>query len=227
MKGRVAIVRGQYGRNRNKQGGRSYQRIKGMANYMAYGQRINGYYVQQEQRGTWYDQNGQVHEHAAVLGWAKEKVHQLGYEYNYNLLLSTRYGEMQTADFNEVLELGSEISGTLEWRYMVHEDTKNQHAHVLLFRHELMPPEQYKEWQQAMQQDLSSIQQKRSLELGLEQKLEQQAERQQTERQPVQEQGHEIGKQQSTEAALAAQVEQMEQSEELEKSQSHGAGLSL
>jgi hypothetical protein len=198
-----------------------------MANYMAYGQRINGYYVQQEQRGTWYDQNGQVHEHAAVLGWAKEKVHQLGYEYNYNLLLSTRYGEMQTADFNEVLELGSEISGTLEWRYMVHEDTKNQHAHVLLFRHELMPPEQYKEWQQAMQQDLSSIQQKRSLELGLEQKLEQQAERQQTERQPVQEQGHEIGKQQSTEAALAAQVEQMEQSEELEKSQSHGAGLSL
>jgi hypothetical protein len=110
---------------------------------------------------------------------------------------------------------------------MVHEDTKNQHAHVLLFRHELMPPEQYKEWQQAMQQDLSSIQQKRSLELGLEQKLEQQAERQQTERQPVQEQGHEIGKQQSTEAALAAQVEQMEQSEELEKSQSHGAGLSL
>jgi hypothetical protein len=41
MKGRVAIVRGQYGRNRNKQGGRSYQRIKGMANYMAYGQRVN------------------------------------------------------------------------------------------------------------------------------------------------------------------------------------------
>jgi hypothetical protein len=162
-----------------------------------------------------------------VLDWAKEKVHQLGYEYNYNLLLSTRYGEMQAADFNEVLELGSEISRTLEWRYMVHEDTKNQHAHVILFRQEQMPPEQYKAWQQTMQQELSSIQQDRYLELELEQKHEQQAEQQQSKREQTQEQGHEVGEQQSAEAALAAQDEEMEQSEELEQSQSHGAGLSL
>jgi hypothetical protein len=193
-----------------------------MANYIAWGQRVDGYYQRQEQRGSWYDQNGRVQAHSAVLDWAKEKVHQLGYGYNYNLLLSTRYGELETADYNQVLELGSEIRATLEWRYMVHEDTKNQHAHVLLFRQEMLPPEQYKEWQQTMQEKLASIQLERYLELGLEQKLEQEAERQQ-----AQERGHEAGEQPSSEAALTAQVEQMEQGEGVEQSKSRGMGLSL
>jgi hypothetical protein len=105
---------------------------------------------------------------------------------------------------------------------MVHEDTNNQHAHVLLFRQEMLPPEQYKEWQQTMQEKLSSIQLERYLELGLEQKLEQEAERQQ-----AQERGHEAGEQPSSEAALTAQVEQMEQGEGVEQSKSRGMGLSL
>jgi len=61
---------------------------------------------------------------------------------------------------------------------MMHQDTGNQHAHVVLLRKEKLSRARYREWQQAMQVELSQIQARR-----WEQKLEQAEQLQQTQQQ--------------------------------------------
>jgi hypothetical protein len=164
-----AIVRGERIANRSAKGGRSYARVRGLVQYIAYGRYGDHYGQDMKQRGIWLDHNGKAVIHDAVRQWAKDKVHRYDYEYSYQLLLSTRHGGLSEADFNHVLQRGSGVSQVLEWKYMVHEDTENQHAHAILFSREKLPNARYKEWQQMMQVELERLQAERQQERQLEQ----------------------------------------------------------
>lgn len=159
VKQRLAIVRGERINNRSAKGNPAYGRLKGLMNYLAYGRyvdqptfalRPSGEQAQAIQpakepqpRGLWLDHNGSVTSHNDALHWAKEKVRAYGYAYTYQLLLSTRHGGLVPQDFNHVLDQGSELSGVHEWRLMLHADTNNQHAHVILLRQEKLAKAQY------------------------------------------------------------------------------------
>jgi hypothetical protein len=175
----LAIVRGGRIANKSAKGRPSYARMKGLMNYIAFGRYEDhpSFALKTRlgrdvaQRGIWLDHNGQPTLHEDVLHWAKEKVHRYGYEYTYQLLLSTRYGGLAAEDFNHVLQQGRDLSGVGEWRMMVHEDTDNQHAHVLLLRREKLSNDRYKEWQQRMQAELGQLQAERRQERQLETEL--------------------------------------------------------
>lgn len=151
---RNAIVRGERIANRGPGGGRSYAAVRGLLNYLAFGRYADHLGRSPAQRSSWLDHNEQEQSQEEVLGWAKEKVHRYGYGYTYQLLLSTREGGLETADYNRVLKEGSALSGIQEWIYTVHEDTDHQHAHAILFRKEKLSGEQYRKWQAAMQEGL-------------------------------------------------------------------------
>ncbi|MCC6602169.1 MAG: hypothetical protein IT327_03105 [Anaerolineae bacterium] len=173
-KQRLAIVRGQRINNRSAKGNPAYGQLKGLMNYLAYGRYIDqptfalrpgseqalGHQstAGSQQRGLWLDHNGAATPHSDALHWAKEKVHAYGYDYTYQLLLSTRHGGLLPDDFNHVLAQGSVLSGVEEWRLMLHADTNNQHAHVILLRQEKLAKAQYTAWQQKMQAALEQLQ---------------------------------------------------------------------
>ncbi|MBK8900276.1 MAG: hypothetical protein IPM53_03765 [Anaerolineaceae bacterium] len=163
-----AIVRGERITNQSAKGNRSYAQVRGLIQYIAYGRHADHLGQTPQQRAVWLDHNGQVIPHEAVRQWAKEKVHRYGYEYAYQLLLSTRHGGLDAADFNRALRQGSDISQVGEWKYMVHQDSHNQHAHAILFRQEKLPHARYKEWQQTMQTELERLQAERQQERQLE-----------------------------------------------------------
>ncbi|MFQ5401790.1 MAG: hypothetical protein ACE5E7_19605 [Anaerolineae bacterium] len=163
-KQRLAIVRGERITNKSGKGRPSYAQMKGLMNYIAYGRYADHLGQEMKQRGVWLDHHGRAVSHEEMLHWAKEKVHQYGHEYTYQLLLSTRYGELSADDFNDVLQQGSELSGVREWRTMIHEDTQYQHAHVLLLRREKLSNALYREWQQRMQAALEQLQMERHQE---------------------------------------------------------------
>jgi hypothetical protein len=169
---RNAIVRGERIANRGPGGGRSYATVKGLLNYLAFGRSADRLGHSPARRSPWLDHNAQEQSHAEVLGWAKEKVHRYGYGYTYQLLLSTREGGLESADYNRVLMGGSALSGIREWIYTVHEDTDHQHAHAVLFRKEKLSAEQYREWQATMQEGLEQALATQAREQGLEEVLE-------------------------------------------------------
>ncbi|WP_420640469.1 hypothetical protein [Candidatus Leptofilum sp.] len=164
----LAIVRGERIANKSAKGKPAYAQMKGLMNYIAYGRYEDHLNQEAKPRGLWLDHNGNPAAHKETLHWAKEKVHRYGYEHTYQLLLSTRYGGLTAADFNHVLRQGSELSDMREWRMMVHEDTDNQHAHVILLRREKLANGRYKEWQQKMQTELEQLQAQRHQERQLE-----------------------------------------------------------
>ena len=164
----LAIVRGECIANKSARGKPAYARMKGLMNYIAYGRYEDHLNQEAKPRGLWLDHNGKPTAHEETLHWAKEKVHRYGYEHTYQLLLSTRYGGLTAADFNHVLRQGSELSDVREWRLMVHDDTDNQHAHVILLRREKLANGRYKEWQQKMQTELEQLQAQRHQERQLE-----------------------------------------------------------
>lgn len=172
----LAIVRGERIANKSAKGKPAYARMKGLMNYIAYGRyedhpsfALRADFDQEaRQRGFWLDHTGKTTSHEEALRWAKDKVHRYGYEYTYQLLLSTRYSGLAAEDFNHVLQQGSDLSGVHEWRLMLHEDTGNQHAHVILLRREKLSNARYKEWQQRMQAELEQLQAERRQERQLE-----------------------------------------------------------
>lgn len=164
----LAIVRGERVANKSAKGKPAYAQMKGLMNYIAYGRYEDRFDQETQQRGLWLDHNGNPAAHEETLHWAKEKVHRYGYEHTYQLLLSTRYGGLTAADFNHVLRQGSDLSDIREWRMMLHDDTDNQHAHVILLRREKLANGRYKEWQQKMQTELEQLQAQRHQERQLE-----------------------------------------------------------
>lgn len=164
----LAIVRGERIANKSAKGKPAYAQMKGLMNYIAYGRYEDRFDQEAKQRGRWLDHNGNPAAHEETLHWAKEKVHRYGYEHTYQLLLSTRYGGLTAADFNHVLRQGSDLSDMREWRLMLHDDTDNQHAHVILLRREKLANGRYKEWQQKMQTELEQLQAQRHQERQLE-----------------------------------------------------------
>ena len=164
----LAIVRGERITNKSAKGKPAYAQMKGLMNYIAYGRYEDHLNQEAKPRGLWLDHNGKPAAHEETLHWAKEKVHRYGYEHTYQLLLSTRYGGLTAADFNHVLRQGSDLSDMREWRLMLHDDTDNQHAHVILLRREKLANGRYKEWQQKMQTELEQLQAQRHQERQLE-----------------------------------------------------------
>lgn len=172
----LAIVRGERITNKSTKGKPAYAQMKGLMNYIAYGRYEDhpsfalrtSLDQDAKPRGLWLDHNGNPAAHEETLRWAKEKVHRYGYEHTYQLLLSTRYGGLTAADFNHVLRQGSELSDMREWRMMLHDDTDNQHAHVILLRREKLANGRYKEWQQKMQTELEQLQAQRHQERQME-----------------------------------------------------------
>jgi hypothetical protein len=172
----LAIVRGERIANKSAKGRPAYAQMKGLMTYIAYGRYEDhpsfalraGLDQEAKQRGLWLDHTGKTTSHDEALHWAKDKVHRFGYEYTYQLLLSTRYGGLAVEDFNHVLKRSSGLSGVREWRMMIHEDTGNQHAHVILLRREKLSNARYKEWQQQMQAELEQLQAERRQERQLE-----------------------------------------------------------
>ena len=164
----LAIVRGERIANKSAKGKPAYAQMKGLMNYIAYGRYEDRLAQEAKQRGVWLDHNGNPAAHEETLHWAKEKVHRYGYEHTYQLLLSPRYGGLTAADFNHVLRQGSDLSDMREWRLMLHDDTDNQHAHVILLRREKLANGRYKEWQQALQAELEQVQAQRYQERQLE-----------------------------------------------------------
>ena len=161
---RPTIVRGSHIKNRSMNGHRTYKPLRHFIRYLTLG-RLTEQAVQSNlQRGSWFDQGGTLHSQAQVEQWAKEKVHRLRYDHAYQLLLSTGKGGLDSADFNAALQAGSHISNVYEWRMMIHTDTRNQHAHAILFRHEPLSKKAYLAWQQTMQQTLDKRQMARLLE---------------------------------------------------------------
>ncbi|MFZ1400913.1 MAG: hypothetical protein WAS33_28675 [Candidatus Promineifilaceae bacterium] len=216
VKQRLAIVRGERINNRSAKGNPAYGRLKGLMNYLAYGRYVDqptfalrpggepAQVIQPtaepQQRGLWLDHNGTVTPHSDALHWAKEKVHAYGYGYTYQLLLSTRHGGLLPQDFNHVLDQGSKISSVHEWQMMLHADTANQHAHVILLRQEKLTKAEYAAWQQKMQVELEPLQAERHQERQLETELTLAKEREQDlaaaleleQPEPTQRQGWEI-----------------------------------
>ncbi len=164
----LAIVRGERIANKSAKGKPAYAQMKGLMNYIAYGRYEDRFDQEAKPRGLWLDHNGRPAAHEETLHWAKEKVHRYGYEHTYQLLLSTRYGGLTAADFNHVLRQGSDLSDMREWRMMLHDDTDNQHAHVILLRREKLSNGRYKEWQQTLQTELEQLQAQRHQERQLE-----------------------------------------------------------
>lgn len=164
----LAIVRGLCIANKSAKGRPSYAKMKGLMVYIAFGGYAAHFGQKTEQRGSWIDHNGKTRPHEDTLQWAKAKVHRHGYEYAYSLLLSTRYGGLETDDFKQVLQQSSELSDMREWRMMVHEDTENQHVHAILLRQEKLSKKLYKEWQQKMQSELEQLQAQRHQERQIE-----------------------------------------------------------
>ena len=171
MTQRHTIVRGGRITNLGSSGRPAYHRTRGLIQYIGYGRYADSLGQEQELRGSWQDHHGRERSHESVLSWAKERVHRHRYEYTYQLLLSTRDGQLQAQDFNHVLQQGSELSQVNEWRMMLHDDTDHQHAHVILFRKQALSQAQYKQWQQTMQHALDQVQGQRQ-EQQLAQQLE-------------------------------------------------------
>ena len=181
----VAIVRGVHIGNVSRGGRRSYAPIRGLLKYISYGHYADqpNFAMEQpaellqdaisgqepQERGIWLDQNGRAHAQPLVQQWAKDKVHRFSYDHAYQLLLSIRDGLLEPEAYNQTLQAGSEISGVQEWRYMVHDDTAHQHAHVILFRHEKLTGKAYKSWQQTMLRELSQLQTERQAALAQQQ----------------------------------------------------------
>jgi len=172
----LAIVLGLRIANKSAKGRPSYAKMKGLLVYIAYGGYVAHSAQRKELRGQWLDHNGKPRSHEDTLCWAKEKVHRYGHEYTYSLLLSTRYGGLRTDDFKRVLQQGSDLSDVHEWRLMVHEDSENQHAHVILLRQEKLSKDRYKQWQQTMQAELGHLQAERQAALAQQADLTRQVE---------------------------------------------------
>lgn len=157
----MSLVRGDLIVNRNQANHRSYKPVRGLLRYIAYGHYAQLLGQTLAQRGIWRDHNGREHDHKSVVRWALNKVNQHKYDYAYQLLLSTRHGALRDDDFKQTLEAGRDISAVYDWRLMVHHDTDNQHAHVILFRKEPLVQKEYIAWQQTMQEALEERQTER------------------------------------------------------------------
>src|SRR5688500_7439995 len=97
----MAIARSKPIPSRNKQGNRSYSRLRGLADYIAFGRRYERQWQQEQaERGRWFDQNQRPCSHEEVLRWARNMVHHSGYDHAYQLMLTTRDGGLDAADFN-------------------------------------------------------------------------------------------------------------------------------
>ena len=143
-------VRMQHTRNRTATGKRTTTPARQAATYFAFGrqtQQPNG-----RQRGEWLGSDGKLHNHEAVLAWAKGQARQ--HEHTFQALLSVQQARLSDQDYMTALNVAGQIG---DWRLVVHNDTNYSHAHVLFFRNQRLPRTQFEQWQQQVQQALSDL----------------------------------------------------------------------
>ncbi len=146
------IVRLQHTRNRTPTGKRTATPARKTAVYFAFGQ-------QAKQRGEWLGSGSERHKHEDVLAWAQNQGRQ--HEHTFQALLSVPEARLTGADYARALDAAGQIEA---WRMVVHNDTRYSHAHVLFFRDQRMPRDQFDKWQAQVQQELKLLEEKRLAE---------------------------------------------------------------
>ena len=156
-KQQMALVGSQRIPIQTAKGGRSVAQMKGFIRYLTYGNYIQDQNELAQERGVWYGPR-RVHSYEEMLDWAKSSVHASEQPYGYTLLLSTRDGDLAEWEYEQAIWAGNEWVAVKDWRLIVHEDTANQHAHALIFPHEVIPTGILHEWHNTMREALTRVQ---------------------------------------------------------------------
>jgi len=166
-------------RNQSQNGNPSFSRLRYFVQYLQQGSRLEPD-LGGEARGNWYGngENGQLYayHYPDVVTWARENSHE--HPYTYQLLLSTRDGQLTPHHFYQTMQAGSQAWDMGEYRFIVHEDTAHQHAHALFFSDRRLPKALFLEGQQAMQESLAQAVKRQQQEAELEATRQRQLEEQ-------------------------------------------------
>lgn len=166
-------------RNQSQNGNPSFSRLRYFVQYLQQGSRLEPD-LGGEARGNWYGngENGQLYayHYPDVVDWAKENSHE--HPYTYQLLLSTRDGQLTPHSFHQTMQAGSQAWDMGEYRFIVHEDTAHQHAHALFFSDRRLPKTLFLEGQQAMQESLAQAVKREQQEAEIEATRQRQAQEQ-------------------------------------------------
>lgn len=153
----LPVVRMAHARNRTPTGKRTATPARKAAVYFAFGQKANQ--ATGQQRGEWLGPGGEQHKHEDVLAWAQSQARQ--HEHTFQALLSVPQARLTGEDYARALEAAGQTEG---WRMVVHNDTDYSHAHVLFFRDQRLPRDQFERWQTQVQQALVTLEGKRLAE---------------------------------------------------------------
>jgi hypothetical protein len=166
-------------RNQSQNGNPSFSRLRYFVHYLQQGSRLEPTLLDGEARGNWYGngENGQLYayHYPDVLAWAKENSHE--HPYTYQLLLSTRDGQLTPHHFHQTMQAGSQAWDMGAYRFIVHEDTAHQHAHALFFSDQRLPKTLFLEGQQAMQESLAQAVKRQQQEAAIEATRQREAQR--------------------------------------------------
>lgn len=140
-------------KNQSVTGRRSSTPAKQVATYFAYGRQKQNQ-LDAKQRGEWWGPDGRVHDHRAVMAWAKEAA--MRHRYTFQAVLSVPQAQLTGEQFCQAMGQSGEIA---EWRLMPHADTAHCHAHVLFFREKRLDKNSFLAWQTAVREELSKLEQ--------------------------------------------------------------------
>lgn len=163
-------------RNQSMKGNRSFRPLRQYIHYLQQGSRLDET-NQGEARGTWYGNNERAslteYSYEEVKEWARNHSRQA--DYSYQLLLSTRDGQLRPEEFHQVILAGNRSWEMGEWRFIIHQDTAHQHAHALFFSDQRLPKTLFLQGQQGMQEALAQAVRRQQQEAEIEATQRQQA----------------------------------------------------
>lgn len=139
--------------NRTKKGNPSSAKVSKGVYYYGYGTAAEN--PDHIPRGIWFSRNG-WERHGDVVNWAKGSAK--NHQFTYTLLLTVRDGRMQDTDFIKAMEAGGLFK---DWRLIVHRDTEHEHAHIVTFRDERVPKEEFTQWRELVQDYLQQAEMER------------------------------------------------------------------
>ena len=176
---RNTFVRAVLVRNRSPKGNPSFRPLRNYLSYLQQGSRLdqtqNG-----EVRGIWYGNNERStltqYGYEEVHAWAK--AHSQQQMYTYQLLLSTRDGQLAPDNFHQTLLVANRSWDIGSWRFIVHQDTAHQHAHALFFRDQRLPKTLFLQGQEAMHESLAQAVKRQQQEAEIEATRQRQAQEQ-------------------------------------------------
>ncbi len=166
---RNTFVRAVVVRNQSQNGNPSFRPLSRYLQYLQTGSRLEQN-DSDRARGIWYGNDERAsltqYDYETVWEWAKR--HSQQQAYTYQLLLSTRDGQLSPADFQQSMLVANRSWDIGSWRFIVHEDTAHQHAHALFFSDRQLPKTLYLEGQQALHESLAQAVKRQQQEAELE-----------------------------------------------------------